>query len=55
MKKLILSTSENFSISRAAMPSIKRAFIINKADLAKMYAKNARRGRITRVVEMVSK
>jgi len=55
MKKLILSTSENFIISKAAMPSISQAFKANKADMSKFYAKNARRGRIARVVQVVSK
>lgn len=55
MKKLIVSASENLLLNARAMKSIRKPFEDNKLLLANYYAKNARRGRQVRVVEVVSK
>ena len=55
MKKIIVSVSENLLLNVKAMKSIRKPFLDNKLLLASYYARNARRGRIARVVEMVAK
>jgi hypothetical protein len=53
--KLILSVSDNLVITKQLLQSIRQPFITNKVKLSEFYAKNARRGRQIRVVQVVCK
>lgn len=55
MKKIIMSSSDNLVVTKQLLNSIQQPFIKNKVALAKFYAKNARRGRITRVIQVTEK
>lgn len=55
MNKLIISVSEGTVLNINSLPSIRAAFNLNKVDLAKCYAENAKRGKRQVVAMVVSK